>query len=62
MVTAPRTSVLALLVLPSERSPGMAEEEQIVEEQELEHEELEAVSGGDDEGPSPPPVGGGDGR
>jgi hypothetical protein len=34
----------------------MALEEQIVEEQELEHAELEAVPGGDDEGPPAPPV------
>lgn len=33
----------------------MAEEDQVVEEQELDHEELESVSGGD-EGPSAPPV------
>jgi hypothetical protein len=33
----------------------MAEEEQVVEEPEIDLEELEAVSGGD-EGSSPPPI------
>lgn len=34
----------------------MTEEDQVVEERELDHEELESVSGGDDEGPPAPPV------
>lgn len=39
-----------------ERSPDMAEKEQVVEEREVDQEELESVSGGDDEGPPAPPV------
>jgi hypothetical protein len=34
----------------------MAEEEQVVQEREIDLEELEAVSGGDDEGTGAPPI------